>query len=148
MAAAELFRVAFREQFGHQPQPGAARAAYGCRRRPAAVVGQRPRRARAAHPLHKLDAKQYIFAFWSRVARTAGILAALLFALPFGFGVLRGASLSARTTLGLTLGILYFFLQRLVESGTLVFNLNPLLLAWIPTALLGLGALLLIWRVR
>ncbi len=97
---------------------------------------------------NKLDAKQYIFAFWSRVARTAGILAALLFALPFGFGVLRGASLSARTTLGLTLGILYFFLQRLVESGTLVFNLNPLLLAWIPTALLGLGALLLIWRVR
>jgi lipopolysaccharide export system permease protein len=97
---------------------------------------------------NNLDGKQYVFAFWSRLARTAGILAALLFALPFGFGVLRSASLSARTTLGLALGILYFFLQRLVESGTLVFNLNPLLLAWVPTALLGLAALLLLWRVR
>jgi len=95
-----------------------------------------------------LDAKQYVFAFWARVARTAGILAALLFALPFGFGVLRSASLSARTSLGLTLGILYFFLQRLVESGTLVFNLNPLMLAWVPTALLAVAALLLIWRAR
>jgi lipopolysaccharide export system permease protein len=97
---------------------------------------------------NKLDAKQYVFAFWARVARTTGILAALLFALPFGFGVLRSASLSARTTLGLTLGILYFFMQRLVESGTLVFNLNPLVLAWVPTALLAVAALLLIWRAR
>jgi lipopolysaccharide export system permease protein len=98
--------------------------------------------------VNNLDAQPYVFAFWSRVARTVGILAAILFALPFGFGVLRAASLSARTTLGLALGILYFFLQRLVESGTLVFNLNPLLLAWVPTALLGLAALLLVWRVR
>jgi lipopolysaccharide export LptBFGC system permease protein LptF len=43
---------------------------------------------------------------------------------------------------------LYFFLQRLVESGTLVFNLNPLMLAWVPTALLAVAALLLIWRAR
>ena len=61
---------------------------------------------------------------------------------------MRSASLSARTSLGLTLGILYFFLQRLVESGTLVFNLNPLMLAWVPTALLAVAALLLIWRAR
>ena len=95
-----------------------------------------------------LDAKQYIFAFWSRSARLAGILVALVFALPFGFGALRSTSLSARTTLGLALGLVYFFLQRLVESGTLVFNLNPLLLAWVPTALLAAAALLLLWRVR
>ena len=68
--------------------------------------------------------------------------------MPFGFGLLRAASLAARTTLGFALGIVYFFLQRLVESGTLVFNLNPLLLAWVPTGLLAVAALLLIWRVR
>jgi lipopolysaccharide export system permease protein len=97
---------------------------------------------------NNLDAKQYVFAFWSRLARTAGILAALLFALPFGFGALRSTSLSARTTLGLALGLIYFFLQRLVESGTLVFNLNPLLLAWVPTSLLAIAALIMLWRVR
>ena len=97
---------------------------------------------------NNLDAKPYEFAFWSRLARTAGILAATLFALPFGFGSLRSTSLSARTTLGFALGILYFFSQRLVESGTLVFRLNPLALAWIPTALLCAAGLVLIWRVR
>jgi len=104
----------------------------------------------AIHSLgsNNLDAKAYVFAFWARLARTAGILAALLFALPFGFGARRVASLSARMTLGLTLGIVYFFLQRLVESGTLVFNMNPLLLAWVPTGLLTLAAILMIWRVR
>jgi lipopolysaccharide export system permease protein len=95
-----------------------------------------------------LDAKQYVFAFWSRLARTAGILAALLFALPFGFGALRSTSLSGRMTLGLALGLIYFFMQRLVESGTLVFNLNPLLLAWVPTLLLGTAALMMFWRAR
>ncbi len=47
---------------------------------------------------NNLDTGQYEIAFWSRVARTLGILVALLFALPFGFGSLRSASLSARTT--------------------------------------------------
>jgi lipopolysaccharide export system permease protein len=97
---------------------------------------------------NNLDAKPYEFAFWSRLARTTGILAAMLFALPFGFGSLRSTTLSARMTLGFGLGILYFFSQRLVESGTLVFRLNPLVLAWIPTALLCLAGLILIWRAR
>jgi lipopolysaccharide export system permease protein len=97
---------------------------------------------------NNLDAKQYVFAFWARFARTAGILAALLFALPFGFGALRSTSLSARMTLGLALGLVYFFMQRLVESGTLVFNLNPLLLAWVPTLLLSMAALMMFWRAR
>lgn len=95
-----------------------------------------------------LGSEQYEIAFWSRVARTLGILVALLFALPFGFGSLRSASLSARTTFGVALGIVYVFLQRLVESGTQVFNLDPLLLAWVPTGLLGLVAAMMMWRVR
>lgn len=97
---------------------------------------------------NNLGTGQYEIAFWSRVARTLGIPVALLFALPFGFGSLRSASLSARTTFGVALGIVYVFLQRLVESGTQVFNLDPLLLAWVPTGLLGLAAAMMMWRVR
>jgi lipopolysaccharide export system permease protein len=95
-----------------------------------------------------LESEQYEIAFWSRVARTVGILVALLFALPFGFGSLRTASLSARSTFGVALGIVYVFLQRLIESGTQVFNLDPLLLAWVPTGLLALVTAMMIWRVR
>ncbi len=93
-------------------------------------------------------AEPYLIAFWSRIARMAGILAALLFALPFGFGSMRSATFGGRTTLGLTLGVVYFFLQRLVESGAQVYRVDPLILAWVPTALLTLGAVVLIWRIR
>ena len=61
---------------------------------------------------------------------------------------MRSATLSARTTLGLALGLVYFFMQRLVESGAQVFQLDPLLLAWVPTGLLHAGRGQLIWRVR
>jgi lipopolysaccharide export system permease protein len=97
---------------------------------------------------NSLGSEQYEIAFWSRVARTVGILVALLFALPFGFGSLRSTSLSARTTFGVALGIVYVFLQRLVESGTQVFNLDPQLLAWVPTGLLALATAMMMWRVR
>jgi lipopolysaccharide export system permease protein len=95
-----------------------------------------------------LDAKQYEIAFWSRIASTLAILVAMLFALSFGFGSLRSASLSARTTLGVVLGVVYIFLQRLVESGTEVFNLDPVVLSGVPTGLLALATVIMIWRVR
>jgi lipopolysaccharide export system permease protein len=105
---------------------------------------------RAIHYLrsNNLGTEQYEIAFWSRVARTVGIAVALLFALPFGFGSLRTASLSARITFGVALGIVYVFLQRLVESGTQVFDLDPLVLAWVPTGLLALVTATMMWRVR
>ena len=68
--------------------------------------------------------------------------------MPFGFGLLRSAGSGARMTLGLAIGIVYFFLQRLVASGAVVFSLSPLLLAWLPTLLLALAASILLWRVR
>ena len=95
-----------------------------------------------------LDVSAYEFAFWSRVARTVALLVAMLFAVPFGYGLLRSAGSGARASLGLGIGLVYFFLQRIVESGTLVFSLNPLLLAWVPTLLLALAAVLLLWRAR
>jgi lipopolysaccharide export LptBFGC system permease protein LptF len=45
-------------------------------------------------------------------------------------------------------GIVLFLLQRLIESGTLVFDLNPIVLAWTPTALLALVSLVLLARAR
>jgi lipopolysaccharide export system permease protein len=97
---------------------------------------------------NNLGTDTYEIAFWSRTARTVGIMVAMLFALPFGLGSLRRVSVSARTTFGVALGIVYVFLQRLVESGTQVFSLNPVLLAWVPTGLLALVTAMMLWRVR
>ena len=49
---------------------------------------------------------------------------------------------------GTHLGIGFFLLQRLIESGTVVFNLNPVVLAWLPTALLAVVTLGLLARAR
>lgn len=95
-----------------------------------------------------LDARPFLFAFWSRIARTVAILFAVLLPVPFVLGSLRSAGAGARTAVGLLLGIGFFLLQRLIESGTLVFDLNPVVLAWLPTALLALVSMTLLARAR
>jgi len=49
---------------------------------------------------------------------------------------------------GFIVGITLFLLQRLIEGGTLVFDLNPVILAWIPTVLLGAVSVTLLARAR
>jgi lipopolysaccharide export system permease protein len=95
-----------------------------------------------------LDSREYVFAFWSRIARTAAIAFAVLLAIPFVLGALRSAGAGTRMMTGLVLGVGFFLLQRLIESGTVVFALNPVLLAWIPTLLLATVTLTLLARAR
>jgi lipopolysaccharide export system permease protein len=95
-----------------------------------------------------LDSREYVFAFWSRIARTAAIAFAVLLAIPFVLGSLRSAGAGTRMLTGLVLGVGFFLLQRLIESGTVVFALNPVLLAWIPTLLLATVTLTLLARAR
>jgi lipopolysaccharide export system permease protein len=95
-----------------------------------------------------LDARRFVFAFWSRIARTIAIAFTVLLAIPFVLGALRSAGTGARMMVGLLLGIGFFLLQRLIESGTIVFNLNPVLLAWLPTMLLATITLGLLARAR
>jgi lipopolysaccharide export system permease protein len=71
-----------------------------------------------------------------------------LLAIPFVLGSLRSAGAGTRTLMGLILGVGFFLLQRMIESGTVEFNLNPFILAWMPTALLGIVTLLLLARAR
>ncbi len=97
---------------------------------------------------NSLDARAYLFAFSSRIARTVAILFSVLLAVPFVLGSLRSAAAGTRMMLGLVAGIALFLLQRLIESGTIVFDLNPLLLAWLPTAVLATVTLLLLARAR
>jgi lipopolysaccharide export system permease protein len=95
-----------------------------------------------------LDSAEQEFAFWSRIARTVAILFAALIAVPFVFGSLRSAGSGTRTLLGVLIGVTFFLIQRMLESGALVFDASPVVLAWFPTALLGSAALILIARTR
>ncbi len=97
---------------------------------------------------NSLADREYVFAFWSRIARTVAVAFTVLLAIPFVLGPLRSAGTGTRMLMGLILGIAFFLLQRLIESGTIVFNLNPITLAWLPTALLALVTVTLLARAR
>jgi lipopolysaccharide export system permease protein len=84
-----------------------------------------------------LNTATYEFAFWSRIARTVAILFAVLLAIPFALTQLRAAGSGTRLLVGILLGVTFFILQQLVESGTLALGLSPILLAWVPTLLLA-----------
>ncbi len=87
-----------------------------------------------------LDTGPYLFAFWSRIARTVAILFAVILAVPFVLGSMRSSGSGARTLVGLLLGMGFFLMQRLTESGTFALGLDPTLLAWLPTGLLAAAA--------
>jgi lipopolysaccharide export system permease protein len=72
----------------------------------------------------------------------------VLLAIPFVLGSLRSAGAGTRMLMGLIVGVALFLLQKLIESGTQVFDLNPVLLAWLPTALLATVTLVLLARAR
>jgi lipopolysaccharide export system permease protein len=95
-----------------------------------------------------LDDREYVFAFWSRISRTVGVMFAVLLAIPFVLGPLRSSGTGTRMLLGVLIGIGFFLLQRLIESGTVVFQLDPVVLAWLPTALLALLTFILLARTR
>jgi lipopolysaccharide export system permease protein len=97
---------------------------------------------------NSLDTREYLFAFWSRIARTVAIAFTVLLAIPFVLGSLRAAGAGTRMMMGLILGIGFFLLQRLIESGTVVFSLNPVVLAWLPTVLLAVMTVGLLARAR
>ena len=95
-----------------------------------------------------LDAREYVFAFWSRIARTVAVAFCALLAIPFALGPLRSTGAGTRMLLGLGLGIVFFLMQRLIESSTVVFALNPVLLAWLPAAVLAGVSLALLAKTR
>lgn len=95
---------------------------------------------------NSLDARQYVFAFWSRIARTVAILFSVLLAIPFVLGSLRSAGAGTRAVIGGIVGISFFLLQRMIESGAIVFDLSPALLAWMPTLILATVTMALLYR--
>jgi lipopolysaccharide export system permease protein len=95
-----------------------------------------------------LDTRNYRFALWSRIARTVAVVVVALLAIPFSFGTMRASGAGARMVIGVLIGVAFFLVQRTLESGTVVFDLDPVVLAWIPTGILAVLTLGLIARTR
>jgi lipopolysaccharide export system permease protein len=95
-----------------------------------------------------LDSRSYETAFWARIARTVAVAVIVVLAVPFAFGPMRSTGTGARTVVGIMIGVVFFLLAKMLESGGEVFNMPPLVVAWFPTVLLAIITTVAVSRVR
>ncbi|HEY2679675.1 MAG TPA: LPS export ABC transporter permease LptG [Steroidobacteraceae bacterium] len=97
---------------------------------------------------NNLGTTVYEIGYWSRIARLFAVVVVTLLALPFVFGPLRTTGAGTRTVVGVMLGVIFFLITRTIENGGQLFNLNPALVGWLPTAVVGVCTLIAISRTR
>jgi lipopolysaccharide export system permease protein len=97
---------------------------------------------------NSLDAATYETAFWARIARVVAVVIIVVLAVPFAFGPMRSTGTGARTVVGILIGVVFFLLAKMLESGGAVFDLSPLVIAWMPTVLLAAITAIAVARVR
>ncbi len=95
-----------------------------------------------------LDSRTYETAFWARIARTVAVAIIVVLAVPFAFGPMRSTGTGARTVVGIMIGVVFSLLAKMLESGGAVFNMPPLMIAWLPTILLAIITTYAVSRVR
>lgn len=95
-----------------------------------------------------LDPRVYETVFWARIARTAAVAIIVVLAVPFAFGPMRSTGTGVRTVVGIMIGVGFFLLAKLLENGGVVFNLSPLMTAWLPTMVLTAITAIALARLR
>jgi lipopolysaccharide export system permease protein len=97
---------------------------------------------------NELDARRYVGAFWSRIASAFAVTPMCVLALPFVMGRMRSSGTGARMVVGLIVGLAYFLASRSLEDGGQVYELNTVLVAWLPTIVLILVTMVVLARSR
>jgi lipopolysaccharide export system permease protein len=97
---------------------------------------------------NSLETAPYEIGYWSRIARLFAVVVVTLLALPFVFGPLRTTGAGTRTVIGVLLGVVFFLITGTIEKGGQLFDLNPVLVGWLPTLVVGLCTLIAISRTR
>jgi lipopolysaccharide export system permease protein len=95
-----------------------------------------------------LDARRYETELWYRIARTATVMIMPVLALAFVFGSLRSGGAGARLMIGVAVGMVYYLASEMLANSGQVYNLNPALVAWLPSAALAAVTLFALSRIR
>lgn len=95
-----------------------------------------------------LDSDRYETELWYRIARTATIMIMPILALAFVFGSLRTGGAGARLMIGIVIGLAYYLASEMLANSGQVFNLNPAMVAWLPSVALALATLAALQRIR
>ena len=97
---------------------------------------------------NSLDARRYETELWYRIARTATVLIMPVLALAFVFGSLRTGGAGARLMIGVVIGLAYYLASEMLANSGQVFNFEPAVIAWLPSALLAIVTLVALSRIR
>ncbi len=97
---------------------------------------------------NSLDARRYETELWYRIARTATVLIMPVLALAFVFGSLRTGGAGARLMIGVVIGLAYYLASEMLANSGQVFNFDPAVIAWLPSALLAIITLIALNRIR
>jgi len=97
---------------------------------------------------NEMSSIRYEMELWSRVASTITVTLMPVLALAFVFGSLRSAGAGSRLMIGVMIGLGYFLASETLASSGQVFDLNPVLVTFIPTLALLLITVIALSRVR
>jgi lipopolysaccharide export system permease protein len=97
---------------------------------------------------NNLNSENYDTALWFRLASVVSISLMTVLAVPFVFGSLRSSGSGVRVMIGVMIGAGYFLLNRTLANSGQVFDLNPVVVASLPTLALALVALIGVLRIR
>ena len=97
---------------------------------------------------NSLDARRYKTELWYRVARTATVAIMPVLALAFVFGSLRTGGAGARLLIGIVIGLAYYLASETLANSGQVFNFEPAVIAWLPSAVLVVVTFIAPNRIR
>ncbi|MDJ0909717.1 MAG: LPS export ABC transporter permease LptG [Woeseiaceae bacterium] len=95
-----------------------------------------------------LDASRFEAELWYRVSRTFSVMLMPILALAFVFGSLRKGGTGGRLMIGVVIGLAYYLASEMLANSGQVFDLNPALIAWLPTFALVLVTGFALSRIR
>jgi lipopolysaccharide export system permease protein len=95
-----------------------------------------------------LDSQNHEIALWSRIASVTAVVTMTLLALPFAFGFQRVSGTGVRMAVGVIIGLVYFLASRTLANSGQVFDLNPVVIGWLPAALIALVTVIGLARLR
>jgi len=113
------------------------------------TMGLRDLRAYIDHlERNDLDSSSFEIALWSRLARIAAMILVVILALPFALGPTRSAGQGARAVIGILIGAGFVLLSQMLENSGRLFDVQPWVVGWTPTALLAALTFALLLKTR
>ncbi|MDH5545684.1 MAG: LPS export ABC transporter permease LptG [Gammaproteobacteria bacterium] len=95
-----------------------------------------------------IDARKYQLAFWSKLATPFATLVMAILAIPFVLAWRRNVSTGNRVLVGTMLGVTFYILNQFAGNASMVYNIPPVLGAFLPSLLFFAVALVLFRKLN